>query len=264
MNYYLRKSPGHPIEGPLTVRIIHERVGIGTDVQDWRVTGDIGETREKLEGSPESDWISVRKLLTDQPPPYPKDPVKSALLVGHETGRPVESLNERSNPSQLNPLRPPPLKQPCSPPQSVQTSDQGHHPRAQNTPLVAAIIGALFVGITFAVGLPFIMFYGDPHLSGDFASIAVFGIGILAGHVGLVLGAIAGWLGFKAVDHRAAMTRGAILGACAGVLAAFIVFLSMPLFESVLELLPPLVAFLLCTGAVALAGKMGFYFFFKR
>ncbi len=104
------------------------------------------------------------------------------------------------------------------------------------------------------------MFFGERR---DFASVAAFGVAIWAGLVGLPFGAVAGGIGFKAVDLRTAMTQGAILGTIPGVVLAFVVWSDMvPL--SVLGFFRPLLPFLLCTGAVALAGRLGFNLSLKR
>jgi hypothetical protein len=42
-------------------------VATGSADLEWQATGDIGETREQVERSPDSDWISVEQLLAAHP-----------------------------------------------------------------------------------------------------------------------------------------------------------------------------------------------------
>ena len=158
---------------------------------------------------------------------------------------------------------PPLLKQPSNPPRSAQAEDIGERSRAEKTQVRAIVVGALLVGASFAVGVPVVLFYGDPHSKDDLAAIVAIGLGILAGWVGLLFGAVAGWIGFEAYEARTAVTRGAILGALPGVPAAgFVWLVSERAGES--DHIRPLLLFILCAGAVALAARIGFNFSPKR
>jgi predicted anti-sigma-YlaC factor YlaD len=81
MNYYLRKYPGAPIEGPHPVATLRAFVEGDPSRQNWQITGDIGEPRERVEQSPDRDWFPVSQLTPglSNPSPLPRTSGRPAV-----------------------------------------------------------------------------------------------------------------------------------------------------------------------------------------
>lgn len=60
MNYYLRPSFDAPIEGPISLDDINERLTEGTLDQSHLATPDLGESLKRVQGLPRHDWKPLR------------------------------------------------------------------------------------------------------------------------------------------------------------------------------------------------------------
>ena len=62
MKFYVRKSAGSEIEGPITVQEINRLVGEGRLTAESLATSDLGEGLERIGRSRKSDWVTINHI----------------------------------------------------------------------------------------------------------------------------------------------------------------------------------------------------------
>ena len=82
MNYYLRPNFDAPIEGPVSLDDINDRLADGTLDLSYLATPDLGESFKRVQGLPRHDWKPLRH--TPEVHGY-VSPIKDSKL--HSLGR---------------------------------------------------------------------------------------------------------------------------------------------------------------------------------